>query len=858
MLRELIRGQAIRYGGAPAILAPGYGVLSYGELDAAVNRIGASLARLGLTRSARLALVCSNGAEAAVAFLGIASHAACAPLNPAYRASELEFYLTDLRPQAVVIEAGLDSPVAEIAAVLGIPVLELERLASGLAGDIELLCTDEIGQAVSPAVESPSPADVALLLHTSGTTARPKLVPLTQANLVASARHIAESLALSPSDRGLNVMPLFHIHGLEAALLASLAAGGSVVCCPGFVVSKFFEWMTNFRPSWYTAVPTIHQLILARAKSKDDLPERVSLRFIRSCSSALPPSLMEEMESVFQVPVIEAYGMTEAAHQMASNQLPPGKRKPGSVGVAAGPQVGIMDDAGNLLPPGTAGEVVIRGPNVTDGYFDNQEANATAFTHGWFRTGDEGLTDADGYVFLRGRKKEIINRGGEKIAPREIDEALLSHPAVAQAVAFPAPHSLLGEAVAAAVVLKPGRQVTEKALREFAGVRLATFKIPERILFLQEIPKGPTGKIQRIGLFAQLGIGEIRAVAATRPPFVAPHSKIEKRIAAAFAETLAAERVGLHDNFFDLGGDSLLAAVLLTRIEASEGLEISFVELTEDPTVSGISKLLASPRSSRTGDTEQQELRVVVRAGSSRPALFCVPGSSANLAGFFHLARHFSPDQTLTAFRLPSRDSAKSRLEELAAHYVGEVLAAQQEGPYHLVGVCTGGLVVYEMARQLTAMGKDVGVLALLDCYNNAWAAGIGLRARSGYRIDLLRKRLRYQRRNMRKTGLGGAARYLRAKFADLFRTWRQRTQRLPIRDAATQYVPRVWLGSLVLFRVEEPRVEGYNYPDMGWRGLAQGGIVIHDIPGSHIVMLSEPNVQLIAERLRALLEGRG
>ena len=780
-----------------------------------------------------------------------------APLNPAYSAAEFEFFLADLRPQAIVVEAGLRSAVRQVAATLQIPLLELQPRASGLAGDVELLQGHESAAAVSPAGELPDEADVALLLHTSGTTSRPKLVPLTQANLVASARHIAESLALTPADRCLNIMPLFHIHGLEAAVLASLAAGASVVCCPGFVAPKFFEWVAEFQPSWYTAVPTLHQLALARAKSIAEPPGRTSFRFIRSCSSALAPSLMAEMEATFRVPVIEAYGMTEAAHQMASNPLPPGKRKPGSVGVAAGPELSIMNGAGTLLPPGSTGEVVIRGPNLAAGYSENPAANAASFTHGWFRTGDEGWIDADGYLFLTGRKKEIINRGGEKIAPREIDEALLSHPAVGQAVAFSAPHSLLGETVAAAVVLKPGNQVTGTALREFAGRRLAAFKIPEKIVFLEEIPKGPTGKIQRIGLSARLGVGEIHPEAAPRPPFVAPRSGTEKRLAAVFADALAIQHVGLHDNFFDLGGDSLLCTILLARIEESEGTELPFVEFAEDPTVEGVCKLLATPREqpSLNLGLPRQEFRVVVSAGSSRPALFCVPGSSGNVAAFFRLARSLGPDQPVTAFRLPPRGSGGYRLEELAARYVAEVMLVQPQGPYHLAGVCTGGLVVYEMARQLSVKGRDVGMVALLDSYNHAWTGGGGVIARSGYRLDLLYRRFLYQQRNLRKAGLAGAGPFLRSKIRALLGTWRQRVQRLPIRRAAARYVPPVWPGSLVLFRVEEPHVAGFGYPDMGWRGMAQGKIVVHDLPGSHLVMLSEPNVELVAQHLLAALQ---
>ena len=847
MIRELIHDQALRRPNAPAILAPGLGALDYRGLDSTVAEVGAALARLGVKQDSRIALVCSNGPGAATAFLGIAAHTACAPLNPAYRAAEFEFYLADLGPAAVVVEAGLESAARNVAAGLGIPVFELT--AQSLNGALNVA-----GGNQGPAL-SPQPSDVALLLHTSGTTSRPKLVPLTQANLAASARNIAASLALTPEDRCLNVMPLFHIHGLEAALLASLVSGGSVVCGPGFVAPKFFEWIEEFRPSWYTAVPTIHQSIVARAKMPGRTGDAGSLRFIRSCSSALPPSLMQEMETIFRVPVIEAYGMTEAAHQMMSNPLPPGPRKPGSVGLPAGPEVTIMDDDGRLVPRGTSGEVVIRGPNVTAGYAANAEANAAAFTGGWFRTGDLGYIDQDGYLFLSGRRKEIINRGGEKIAPREVDEALLAHPAVAQAVAFAAPHSLLGEAVAAAVVLHPGTDVTEKDLREFAAQRLAIFKIPEKILFLDEIPKGPTGKIQRIGLAARLGVPEIRPAARVQVGYVAPRSALEKQIAALFAATLGVERVGMADNFFDLGADSLLVATLLAGIGDLAGVEISFLEFAEVPTVNGVCRRL-SGGSARSAD---DQLLVVIRSGQRGGALFCIPGSHGNVAGFFQLARSLGHGQAVTAFRLPSWN-AGYRLEDLAARYAAEAMEAQPEGPYHLAGVCTGGFVAYEMARQIRAKGREVGVLALLDCYNHAWAAGLERFERLGYRLDLLRRRFLYQQRQLRAAGVFGALDYMRPKLAALVETTRHRWEermhhrnndpRLAVRLAAGRYVPQCSQGPLDLFRVEEPHVDAYDYPEMGWLGLAQGGTTIHQVGGNHLTMFDEPHVRFVAERL--------
>jgi acyl-CoA synthetase (AMP-forming)/AMP-acid ligase II len=301
-------------------------------------------------------------------------------------------------------------------------------------------------------------------------------------------------------------MPLFHIHGLIAGVLSSLGAGGSTYCSPGFNAMRFFGWVEEAAPSWYTAVPTMHQLILTRAARNSEAIAGNPLRFIRSSSSPLPPTVMAELEAVFDAPVIESYGMTEAAHQMTSNPLPPRARKPGTVGVAAGPDVAIMDEAGALLEGGATGEIVIRGPNVAAGYQSNAEANATAYTDGWFRTGDQGVIDPDGYLTITGRLKEIINRGGEKISPREVDEVLLAHPAVAQAVTFAMPHERLGEEVAAAVVLRDGEEASERDLRKFVGEHIADFKTPRQIVILDEIPKGATGKIQRIGLAEKLGL----------------------------------------------------------------------------------------------------------------------------------------------------------------------------------------------------------------------------------------------------------------------------------------------------------------------------------------------------------------
>ena len=489
---------------APAISAPGRGALSFGGLRALIQATLASLNGIGIGRNDRVAIVLPNGPEMASCFIACASGVASAPLNPAYRADEFEFYLSDLDAKALIVERGSSSPAVAVAQKLGVRVIELVPQLEAGAGSFVL---DVPAGAAFAHGGFAEPGDTSMVLHTSGTTSRPKIVPLSQRNLAASAQNIRDTLKFTATDCGLNIMPLFHIHGLIAGVMAPLAAGSQVFCTPGFNALKFFGWMDEAKPTWFTAVPTMHQAILGRASKNLDVIARHPLRFMRSSSSSMPPQVIAEAEAVFGAPLVEAYGMTEATHQMASNPLPPGARKPGTVGVAAGPEVAIMGEDGALLPRGQVGEIVIRGANVTAGYQNNDKANAEAFLNGWFRTGDQGQMDAEGYISITGRLKEIINRGGEKVSPREVDEILMDHPAVAQVVCFGMPHPKLGEEVAACVVLREGQQATERELQAFVGARAAEFKVPKKILFMEEIPKGATGKLQRIGLAAKLGLG---------------------------------------------------------------------------------------------------------------------------------------------------------------------------------------------------------------------------------------------------------------------------------------------------------------------------------------------------------------
>ena len=462
--------------------------ISYGSLCDQVKGVAEALAAHGIRRGDRVGMALPNGLPTIVAFLAASEAGTAAPLNPSYREEEFRFYLEDTSAKVLLLPPTGADDARRAAAACNVPVLAVDLEPDGRV---------TVGSAGRKPYDAPGVDDVALILHTSGSTGRPKRVPLSHANLSISSRNVAGTYDLSPSDVSLCVMPLFHVHGLVASTLATLATGGTVVVPAKFSPLSFWRIARDTGATWYSAVPTIHQLLLARAEKGSRPAGSEKLRYIRSCSAALPPPVMHGLEEAFGAPVLEAYGMTEAAHQMASNPLPPRDRKPGSVGPGTNVGISIRDGKGNVLPAGERGEVCISGPNVVKGYENNPEANATAFFGEWFRTGDQGMLDEQGYLSLTGRLKEMINRGGEKISPREIDEVLLGHPAIAEAVAFGQSHPTWGEEVAAAVTLKEGASAKEADILAFCKERMADFKRPKQIFITEAIPRTATGKIQR-------------------------------------------------------------------------------------------------------------------------------------------------------------------------------------------------------------------------------------------------------------------------------------------------------------------------------------------------------------------------
>ena len=473
--------------------------LSYGEFKIFNEKISRQLAATNIINSDRAAIVLPNGPLMASSFLSISSYMSAAPLNPSYKQEEFEFYLDDLKPKFLLVEPNSKSLAVIAAKNLNIPVFEMKISDNQPLGTFELFDKETD-------YKNPNDYDEALVLHTSGTTSRPKIVPLSNLNIFTSAVNISKSLKLTADDHCLNIMPLFHIHGLIAVLSASAKVGASVCASNGFNALKFLDLAETQNITWYSGVPTMHQAILLRAQKNSDKAKKLNLRFIRSSSASLPPAIFEQLNDIFETPVIEAYGMTEATHQMASNPLPPAIQKPGLVGMPAGPEICIMNDKNEKLPQGEIGEICIKGDNVTNGYENNPEANKQSFVNDWFRTGDEGFFDEDGYLKISGRLKEIINKGGEKISPLEVDNILMDFPPIDQALCFGYKDKMLGEDIAVAIKLKENKSCTEDDIKSYANEKLAKFKIPKKIFIVEDIPKGATGKLQRIGLAKKFGL----------------------------------------------------------------------------------------------------------------------------------------------------------------------------------------------------------------------------------------------------------------------------------------------------------------------------------------------------------------
>jgi acyl-CoA synthetase (AMP-forming)/AMP-acid ligase II/thioesterase domain-containing protein len=866
---------------AAALAAPGRIPLTYAALYAQIHRGVRALNELGVGRGDPIAVLLPQGPEMAVASLAVAAGAVAAPLSPALRESDLEYSFSALDVRAVILQTDVDSPARAIARARGIPIIELSPLPGGSAGEF-VLRGDGLPQH-SPGGFS-GPDDLGLMLSTSGTTSRPKIVPLSHRNFCSAADNTRASLELTERDCCLNVMPLFHGHGLIAGVMASMMAGASVVCAPGFDALKFFAWMDEFRPTWYTAVPTMHQAVLAEAPRHREIIARTPLRFIRSASAPLPLPLMAELEEVFNVLVTESYGLSEAL-QLTNTPLDLHKRKLGSLGMPGTSEVAIMNQAGKVVGPGEPGEIVCRGPILMAGYFNDAAANERCFTNGWFRTGDLGFLDSDGHLYMTGRLKELINRGGEKVSPQEVDQALMDHPAIVQATTFGIPDPALGEEVAAAVVLRPGMPATAAEIRQFAVTRLAEFKVPRRVLIVPSIPTGPTGKLLRRELAEQLGLATSDRTSGPSKrvrPAVKPGDPLEYRLTQIWEELLDVRPIGITDDFFDLGGNSLLSARMMEEIEKACGRTLHPSVLFSAATVQHLARLLMVEPDA---DPVRRPLIEVQRGGSRRPFVFL--SGDYNGGGFYcrTLAGRLDPQQPFYALSPHGieGDGAPSTIAAMAEAYLDTLRSAQPAGPYLLGGFSHAGLIAFEMARLLEVRGETVALLVVLDIpapdprlrFLRAAINALGRLRWLGpaeqteafltwrYRVLRLGELWRQGFRALIAFGVGKIAGRARRPEAGTSApapgaTGPADDQRLErIARAYTriieQYIPGRYAGRVTLISSLEGPASRSSDPTLGWRKVA-GDVKVVRVPGNHMTCITK-DVDILAGRLQACLD---
>jgi len=746
------------------------------------------------------------------------------------------------------------------------------------------------GRADVPARDArPGPEDVALVLSTSGTTSEPKRVPLSNRNLLASVERLSSWLALSAADRCLTVMPLFHIHGLVCCVLTPLLSGGRAYIVEGLSPQAIWQELQESKATWMTAVPTIHSALYNYARNEGLSPNLPHLRFLRSSSAAMSPSLLEGLEAFFDVPVVEAYGMTEASHQMSSNPLPPGARTRGSVGLAASTDIAVLDADWNRLKPNDVGEVAIQGPSVTRGYENNAQANADCFREGWFRTGDEGFIDEAGYLTLTGRIKEMINRGGEKISPLEVDRVLSSNPLVMEAISFAIPHASLGEDVAAAIVLNKGADADAAAIIRHAAQQLADFKVPKIIKFLQQIPKGATGKPQRIGLADRLGLSgavselqekksearldSARATAvrslwargldcphdvvdpgtgfvqqggdsltAARPivdihsrmgDAVAPANDVEAALKEIWEELLGKEWISVEDDFFLIGGDSVTAMTMFLKLEQRLERELPYESLwLQGSTIRALAKTISGE-----APAADWGRAVPLQTNGDKPALFFVSNHAVPVF-CLSLIPHFGADQPV--YGLPAKGAGGDalpdrRIEDMAMRCIEMIRQVQPDGPYRIMGHSTAGLIAYEIAQILRNQGMEVSNLVILDS---------GMPGSAG---KLAGKVLRKPFKAVRVAGslIGQAFGFSAPKGLVTRNAWQT--------GALFRYRPRPYPGEAILILSAERRDTAELV--RRWRRLVTGGLSVAEVPGDHLTMLQEPQIGELARTLMRLLD---
>jgi acyl-CoA synthetase (AMP-forming)/AMP-acid ligase II/thioesterase domain-containing protein len=707
-----IRRRAEQRPNHAAVASSSFGPLSYRQLQGVIDQARVDLRRIGFGRNARIAIAIPNGPPAALAVVAVACSAASIPCDPRQPAREIAQRFDAIRPDAVLLMNESDSAARQVAEQKGLTIIEAAP-SGGSALDFCIIKPQGRARAAPNAPDEPDPNAPAFILQTSGTAAEPKLIPYSHSNMLAAAARVQDWFNLTPQDRCLSVSPLFYSHGLKVTLFTPLLSGGTVVFPTDAFKFDYSEWFEILRPTWYSAGPTLHRLILDQTQIRADAANKHSLRFVLSGGAPLPQSVQEGLQRAFCVPVVEHYGSSEAA-QISANLPYPGRSKPGTCGIPPAGTILVVGDDGGRLPSGERGEILVGGPTVISGYLNAPELNRDSFVNGWFRSGDIGSLDEDGFLTLHNRKSDLINRGGEKISPVEVDEALMRHPAVAEAAAFGVPHPRLGQDIAAAVVLRAGARTSPIELRKFLHDQVAPFKVPRRIVIRDQLPKGTTGKVLRRRLTDswEENAPVVTNVAALGTEKKSVDTELSNKLKEIWGRLLKVELHSPDDDFFEMGGDSLLATEMLVELELLTGKTIPSSILFEATTIRQLARKL-----SEQGDLELKNL-VPIHAGGSQWPLIYFHGNYFRFgASAIKLAQLLGSEQPLFVIAPHGieEEAIPPSIEAMAADRLQLILNAQPKGPYRLGGKCIGGIVAFEVARMLIAAGKEVEMVVMLD-----------------------------------------------------------------------------------------------------------------------------------------------
>jgi acyl-CoA synthetase (AMP-forming)/AMP-acid ligase II/thioesterase domain-containing protein len=796
---------------SPAIVVSKNDILTYRALGAQVKAFGAALHINGIGRSAKVAVMLPDGPELAVALLATACHAVAVPLNPKLAAVELDNLFATLSLDALITSESIASLARGLASRHGIRQLELNN---GDAHTFKISVAPAVKSGAHETAKLPrrsaNPDDMALILRTSATAGRSKLVPVTHRNLMIAAERRKLWFGLTPDDRALSFKPLYYAAGLKS-LLICLLLGASVALPERKADADIVDWLVDLQPTWYHGGQTFFMDVLERVQKRQGMPLRHRLRFIRAGGAPLSATVRQRIEEVFGVPVLEAYGLSEAGI-VATNPIAPERRKSGTVGKPWPNEVAIRAEDGQWLPPGATGEIFVRGPGIMPGYLDDDEANRAAFVDGWFRTGDLGSLDTEGFLIVVGRLKELINRGGEKISPYEIECALLLHPSVREAVAFSVPHPRLGENVAAAVVLTPGANVTPKDISVFLCNHLAPFKIPQHIFVKPELPKGATGKSLRRLLSEE---------AAHYVPSVVPAwSPLQIQILEIWERLLGRNNIGIDDNFFEAGGDSLLATQMLCEVEAITRQQILASELRAAYTIRELETAILR------GSPPTAKLLTCAKEGFGTPFFFCHGDFQGR--GFYalKLADMLTCNHPVFLLHPYPNPAPKLTIEEMAREYVPLIQSVQPNGPVRLGGYCNSGLLAWEIACQLTRLGRDIEFVLLIDTGS--------LNARHTLRVIA----------RVIRVVVAVAPKRISDKFErdGMSSLWSRGWRRYPITpysQALRNYIPPKLQTRLICMVSEESRRTKANaYSTAPWNNICSE-VHCENIPGTHLGCLT-------------------